>query len=323
MLESEPEIDESIAKTKLTSGDLPEATQEYQKLLAIDPTNEDAATGAAYMAMLSGDYKAADGYLKAVIDASETPLPDLLMRRALIAQRAQDLTSAKSFALESGIDAGKVLAAEISLVDGGVDAAIDLFKQIQDPNYKEMVAQYLFLIESDDVWLQSLAEAQAQWAIGEKEFAVEDAPASIQRISHESYPQIEDLRLIWASRSLSLKKVEQAKMLLELPFEHLDDSQRWRVGATRAIIICIEQSPENCKLSFTALEESAPPEGYADAKITAAHLVLDDNPTLAVELATGFDSASAAMVLDRAGAEKEAIQAAQNSPVFSDYLKEK
>ena len=95
--ESVPEIDTTVAESSLSDGSLPQAAQEYDKLLAIDPTNIDAATGAAYLAMLREDYVAADAYLAAVQATSETPIPEVSMRRALIAQRNQELDLAKSF----------------------------------------------------------------------------------------------------------------------------------------------------------------------------------------------------------------------------------
>ena len=49
-------IDTTAAEDQLSSGQLPDAAAEYDKLLELDPTNIDAATGAAYLAMLRGDY---------------------------------------------------------------------------------------------------------------------------------------------------------------------------------------------------------------------------------------------------------------------------
>ena len=85
---------------------LPNAAAEYDKLLESDPTNIDAATGAAYLAMLRGDYtqvmhpKRFKIFLK--------PQPEILMRRSLIAQQSQRNDQAKKFALESGLDAGEI-----------------------------------------------------------------------------------------------------------------------------------------------------------------------------------------------------------------------
>ena len=322
VLDSKPEIDTTVAEDNLSSGQLPSAAAEYDKLLEQDPTNVEAATGAAYLAMLRGDYGKADAYLDAVQKASETPLPEVLMRRALIAQQNQELDKAKQFALESGLDSGKMLASEIMIVDGGLDSAVNTLKEIKGGGFKALASDYLELLSSDDDWLVALAEIQAQWAAGERTFAVEDAPSVLQKISAERYDRIDEVRLTWATRALSLKKNQEASGIMELPFENLDDSQKWRVSGIKFMIACVT-GDEQCTSKFDALEEIAPPEGYADMRITTAYLLKDDNPALSRELLGNFQTASAALVFEALGAHDDALSAAKGSSILSTYLKEK
>ena len=322
LIGSKPEIDTTAAEDSLSAGQLPSAEAEYDKLLELDPTNVDAATGAAYLAMLRGDYSKADSVLETVQQALEAPSPEILMRRALIAQRNQELDKAKTMALESGLDAGKLLAAEIMIVDGGLDAAVDTLKSIKGQEYKNLAQDYLELLQSDDDWLVALAEIQAQWAAGERSFAVEDAPSVLQKISAERYGRIDDTRLTWATRALSLQKNQEASDIMGVPFDALDESQKWRVSGIKFMIACVTGS-DACVASFDALEEIAPPEGYADMRITTAYLVKDDNPALSRELLGNFKTASAALVFEALGAHDDALSAAQGTSVISTYLKEK
>ncbi|MEC8277932.1 MAG: tetratricopeptide repeat protein [Myxococcota bacterium] len=322
VLDSKPEIDTTAAENQLSSGQFPNAASEYNKLLELDPTNSDAATGAAYLAMLRGDYEQADAYLEAVQKASEAPQPEILMRRSLIAQQSQELDKAKNFALESGLDSGKLLASEIMIVDGGLESAVDTLKTIKGSGFKSLADDYLELLESDDDWLVALAEIQAQWAAGERTFAVEDAPSVLQKVSFERYARIDEIRLTWATRALSLKKTQEATSIIELPFESLEESQKWRVSGIKFMISCVT-GDEQCITKFDALEEIAPPQGYADMRITTAYLLKDDNPALSRELLADFKSASAALVFEALGAHEDALSAAQGSSLLSNYLKEK
>ena len=322
LIESKPEIDTTAAEDQLSSGQFPNAAAEYDKLLELDPTNIDAATGAAYLAILRGDYTQADAYLEAVQNASDTPQPEILMRRSLIAQQSQELDQAKKFALESGLDAGKLLASEIMIVDGGLDTALETLKSIKGAGFKSLADDYIELLQSEDDWLVALAEIQAQWAAGERTFAVEDAPSVLQKISTERYERIDEIRLTWATRALSMKKNQEASSIMELPFQSLDESQKWRVSGIKFMISCVT-GDEQCASKFDALEEIAPPQGYADMRITTAYLLKDDNPALSRELLANSKSPSAALVFEALGAHDDALSAAEGSLLLSTYLKEK
>ena len=68
------------------------------------------------------------------------------------------------------------------IVDGGLDAALDTLKSIKGAGFISLANDYIELLQSDDDWLVALAEIQAQWAAGERTFAVEDAPSVLQDI---------------------------------------------------------------------------------------------------------------------------------------------
>ena len=76
------------ANNALKAGDLVAAGERFDEALAAAPTNVDAATGAAYLAMLEGSYAEADRILASVEQEAGEQAGDIALRRALVALEA-------------------------------------------------------------------------------------------------------------------------------------------------------------------------------------------------------------------------------------------
>ena len=319
--EKDPEPDrQSIeqADESLKDNDLPSAMSKYETALSEHPKDVDAATGGAYVAMLKGDLEKADQLLAAVQAEAGDKKGDVLLRRAIIAIRAQKFEEAKKYALDSGKDMGKLFAAEIALVDDENDEAKELLESIEDSQVKVLANKYLQFMNKDDMSYHLISASQAMWALGDYKVAVRSIAKPLETAAFEGKAEEQ---LLWAGRAVVLGEITIAKKLLPKASSIEDDKQKWRVSATNAMILCAENKVKKCLKVFANLEGKAPKQGLIDAKITAANLIVDAQPAVAKELVKGYESNAAAHVLFRAG-DTDGAKKAAKSGIYSTYLNE-
>ena len=315
-----PDVSETVteAATKLRSGDLPGAAAKYTEASKLLPADYDAAVGASYVSMLQGDYDAADAYLAAMQpSAGEERVGEVLLRRAMVAMRAGEFLKAKQFAMDSGLDMGKLFAAEIALIDGEAEEAIALLRKVKEPDPKSLAKKYLAYLASDDEWLFMVAESQALWALGDHKVAIRNIEKPLANVDFDGRQEI---LLLWAGRAAVIREAEIAQRLLDM-IDTLPESQVWRRDATQAIIHCASASVASCKQGLANLEALAPSAGLEDARVTAAQLIAEAYPEDAKEIVDGIETNSAARVLQSVG-DLSGAKSASTGGAFENYLRD-
>jgi tetratricopeptide (TPR) repeat protein len=300
----EPEPDVASAEAALQRGDLPAADAAYMEAVTAAPGNIDAATGAAHLALLQGDYARADQHLVSAIAAAEAagePLdPKLILRRALVALEAgEDLAKVRQFGEQSNMPVGLLLAAEVALADGEPEEAAELLGRISDNGaVGEAAEQYLALINDPEPLVAGLSEAAALWSLGEEKVAVRSVE-DLFKVLPEDQTGRDEMLLMWSSRAASVGETEIARSLHDSVL-FPPEGQAWRKTATLAIIYCAEGKGEECLETF-ALLEGAPSDGLDDAKATAAMLIARLDRDVAQELVGSVQTNAAARALLEAG----------------------
>ncbi len=312
-----PEEGLAAAEASLTAGDLPGASDGYAAVVAEHPDNLDAATGAAYSALLQGDTAAADAYLAAAEATAGERLGEIKLRRALVALKAGDLEKVREHGEASGTPEGLLFAAEVALADGEREDAAALLGQVSGGDAGRVAGEYMALIDDADPLVAGLSEAQALWALGEQKVAVRSVEELVKALP-DSREDRDTLLMVWASRSAALGESDIARSLLESVI-FPPKGQAWRKAATMAIIACSEGDADTCLDLFDKLDGNAPIDGLADARATAAVLIADDNPEVARQLAGRYTSNAAARALLEAGDRSGAAGAAPDGPLRS-YL---
>ncbi|MFT5681659.1 MAG: hypothetical protein ACI8RZ_002565 [Myxococcota bacterium] len=312
-----PEAALDEAEASLTAGDLPSASAAYAELVAAHPDNLDAATGAAYTALLQGDTAAADGYLAGAEPTAGEELGSIKLRRALVALKAGDLEKVREHGEASGTPEGLLFAAEVALADGEREEAAALLGRVSGGPAGEVAAEYMSLIDDADPLVAGLSEAQALWALGEQKVAVRSVEELVKALP-DSREDRDSMLLVWSSRAAALGEVDIARSLLDSVI-FPPKGQAWRKAATQAIISCAEGDAETCLDLFEKLDGNAPTDGLADARATAAVLIADENPEVARQLAGRYTSNAAARALLEAGDRSGAAGAAADGPLRS-YL---
>ena len=314
--------DEAAADAEglLKQGDLPGAADAYAAANTATPTHVDAATGAAYTALLQGDTGRADQILAAAEAEAGEKLGEVKLRRALVALQAGELENVKLHGEASGLPMGQLLAAEVALADGESEEASALLEKAKGAGGKvgKTAQTYLDLLGSDEPTVAGLSEAQALWALGERKIAVRSVEELVKGLPDDREDRGE-LVLLWAGRAASVDETDVARSILDaLIFP--PDGQAWRKVATLGIIACAEGDAAACQSNFKALEGNAPEDGLADAVATAAFLIADENPEAARTLAGRYVSNAAARSLLEAG---DAAAARESVPggVLGEYLK--
>ena len=319
LLDSGPDV--AAAEGKLIAGDLPAADAAYAEAAAAAPTNVDAATGAAYMALLRGDYAAADALLAAAepgaTEAGPQAVADLNLRRALIALEAGELEDVRKYGEQSGAPVGQLLAAEVALADGEREEAAELLRAVRGGQAEETARSYLELIEDDNPLVAGLSEATALWSLGEEKVAVRSVEELFKALPDDQDGR-DELLLVWASRAATVGETGIARGLVE-SLIFAPDGQGWRKTATLAIIACAEGDGDTCVEEFGRIETTAPSDGLADAKATAASLIADQDADVARQLAGSLRTGGAARALLEAGDRAAAAKAAPSGPLKS-YL---
>jgi tetratricopeptide (TPR) repeat protein len=307
-MKADPEVVRP-AQDKLEDGDLPGAAAEYEELAAAHPDSVHVAIGHAYMQMLSGDYDGADSTLASVEEGAGEQLGEIKLRRALVALQKKDLDSVKAHGTASGLSQGRLLAAEVHLVDLESDEATEILQDVAEAGgpVGNVAQTYLDMLNSDDQIRAGLAEASALWALGDRSSACEAAEELVQALDGDDAEKNAQL-LLWAGRAVTSGQPAVATTLVD-SIDFPPDGQAWRVQATRAMIAAAEGDTDSALRIFAQLREAgAPADGLADARATAC--ALTDDKAAAKELVADLESAAAARCLLHVGAGRAALQQA-------------
>ena len=170
------------------------------------------------------------------------------LRRAIIAQQQQEYAKAQQHALDSQTDFGLLLAAEVYLIDGEKEESLKLLKKISSRQEERAARQYIRLLEDENLWVGSLAEAQASWALKDYVLGVRSVQGVFEKIPVTFANYAEEV-LIWAGRAAAVGETAIAKSLLLLDLSGLPEEQVWRIEATNAIISCGEGKTDECSHS--------------------------------------------------------------------------
>lgn len=307
------------ADVKLKAGDLPGAATAWDEAAKAAPTNVDAATGAAYMKVLAGDFAAADALLAAAEATAGEKVGEVKLRRALVAMEAGDLDKVKEFATASALPAGQLLAAEVELADGNRDAAKALFEAAKADSgpVGSTASTYLDLMADANPLVAGLSEAQALWALGQRRIAVRSVEDLVKAYA-ESREDGGDQLLLWAGRAAAVGETAIATSLLD-SITVPPPGQGWRLQATRAMVTCVDGDGAACVAQFEALRRAAPSDGYDDARATAALAVAEKDGDTARTLLDGISGDAAARAWAAIG-DKASASSAAADPVLKSQL---
>jgi thioredoxin-like negative regulator of GroEL len=294
------------AQGLLKQGDLEGASKKLEEAAKSSPTDLDVAIGVAYTRALAGKVDEADAALAAVEATAGPKLPEVKLRRALLAMQKGDLDKVKEFGGASGLPAGKLLQAEAELSDGNRDAAKGILEGISSDGgpVGATAKQYLKLMGDSNALVAGLAETQALWALGQQKVAVRSVEEPVKAYAENNDDGSEQI-LLWAGRAAALGQSDVAFKLLDA-ISVPPPGQAWRVEATRGIAWCADGNGAECTKVFDGLVTRAPADGLSDAKVTAAQVIAERDPATAKALLTGLTGDGAARVLaamgDKAGA---------------------
>jgi thioredoxin-like negative regulator of GroEL len=312
-----PEAALADADGKLKAGDLAGAAAAYDEAVKKAPTNVDAASGAAYMKVLAGDFPAADALLAASEATAAERAGEVKLRRAFVAMEAGDLDKVKEYATASGLPAGSLLAGEVALADGDRDAAKPLFEAAKADSgaIGTTATTYLDLMADVNPLVAGLSEAQALWALGQRRIAVRSVEDLVKAYA-ESREDGGDQLLLWAGRAAAVGETGIAFNLLD-SITVPPAGQGWRVQATRAMATCIDGDSAQCIALFDAVRPGAPADGYADARATAALAIAEKDPATAKALVEGMSGDAVARAYAAIGDKASAAAAATDTVLKS------
>lgn len=314
-----PEVVEP-ANAHLRSGDLPAAASEYASLAGQYPSSVHVGVGQAYMQLLQGDLGGADATLAALEEGAGEQLPEIKLRRALVALQSGDLDTVKVHALASGMPQGKLLAAEVMLADLDLDEVPTLLREVSAAGgvVGQTAARYLEMFESGNQTWAGLAQVTALWALGDRR-AAKEAEQLVRSLPADDGARSEQL-LLWAGRAVTSGYPDAAQSLLD-EIDFPPDGQAWRIQATRALVhVARGEVSEGVRLLDALSSAGAPADGVADARATACALVEDK--AQAREIAGDLESPAVARCLSEAGADRVAQARAPEGPLKS-YLEAK
>ena len=321
-------VDVSEAEDLLSSGDLPASSASWAALEVENSESPEVLIGVAYDHVLSGNWDAADAALEKAQKATGDEDGSIQLRRALVILQSGEnerLGEMQEFGKASGRPVGKLLAAEVHLVDAEVDEAVTLLKEIRnEPGAVGQLAEnYIALIESADIYKKGLAEAEALWAVGMRDVAAGLAEEMLRPMPEEEADKAE-LLLLWAGRAVTSGNPGSAtSMLDEAGAIGVPEGQLWRLQATRAMVFVADGQATLGAGILDALQDAAvngqaPYEGIMDARATAAGLA--SSPADARMLAGEVESAEAARGLYQAGASRVARDAAPSDTTLRQFL---
>ncbi len=303
---------------QFSSGDLPGAAQTLDGLAAKHADSSSVLEARAYSMLLQGQYESADEMLEKAEATAGENLGKVKLRRALVALKAMEFEDVRKHGQASGLPAGALLAAEVLLMDGEIDEAMELLRTAKQGSgtVADTADQYLAMLTSGDAYRQGIAEATALWALGERNVACEAVEEPAKSLPDDEEGKSEIL-LVWAGRAVTSGAPGVAMGLLDA-MEFPPEGQAWRVQATRAMIAIAEGNGAKGLAIFNSLAAGgAPADGLADARATA--IALTDDTELAKQLAGDLESAAVARGLLKVGA-AEAAKERNPGGVFGTYL---
>ncbi len=284
---ADPSKQVAEAESKLKAGDLVGAALVYDEALKKSATNIDVVSGAAYVKLLQGNPAAADTLLASVEATAADRLPEIKLRRALVAVETGDLDAVRTHATAAGTPVARLLVAEVSLADGDRPAAKTAFEALgSEPGAVGTTAKaYLDLLNDANPLLPGLAEVQALWALGQRPIAVRASEDPVKAYASAREDGAEQL-LLWAGRAASVGEADIATSLLDaIPVA--PEGQVWRVQATRSLVLCVSGDGAGCLAGMERISTIAPADGYADARATAALLIAERDAETARKLLEG------------------------------------
>jgi hypothetical protein len=312
-----PGADPSPALAAAESGDLVRAERLFADLAGRGASDPDVATGVAWSRLLVGDYAGADAALAAATPSTDQALADLLLRRALVAQRAGDLDAVKAHGRASGTGAGLVLAAEVHLADLETTDAIELLSRAaSSPGVVgDTASGYLDLLHGSTAE-QGLAEATALWSLGRRDEGCRAAADVVPDLPEGADPAT--AALVWAGRCAGARQPDAAERLLDT-LVFAPPGQQWRVGAVRAQIATLRGDVDAATGLLDALRlGGAPEDGLDDARATAA--VLAPDAESARRLVADATGAAAARALAAHGVGADAARRAPPGSPLARWL---
>ena len=302
------------ARAELDGGDLVAAAKSFEALRTEYPESVDVAVGQSYMQVLSGDLAGADATLASIEPfADPAALQQVKLRRALVALREQDLDRIKLHGMASGLPEGRLLAAEVHLVDLEREEGTAILKELAGEGgaVGQTASTYTEMLSGDSA-LADLAEVTALWALGVRESACEAAEDLVKQLPAD-FEGKDEMLLLWASRAVTSGKPGVARSLLD-DVTFPPSGQEWRLRATQAMIALADGDTETGLALFNSLKEAAaagdvPADGVRDALATACFLT-DDATTRDALVGDLRESAAAARCLLDAGDAARARDAA-------------
>lgn len=291
--------DLAVARQQLADGQLPEATTSFKTLFDAHPNSTDAASGYAYTLMLAGRTDEADAVL-ATLDYGRSS--EIALRRALLARRVGNFDGVRDHGLRSGTDAGKIMAAEVQIIDLELDQATATLNEVASGASVEAATarEYLALLQNEDSIYRTLANPVALWSLGKRQDACEGAEILLRKLPADA--RRSELLLLWAGRAVTSGQPRIARSMVEEAVG-LPPELKWREQATLAMIDIAEGNAKSGIAIFDRLlaqKKGVPADGLDDARVTACALATD--PTTAQRLVRGLNSPGAARCLLQAGA---------------------
>lgn len=307
---------------QLQGGDFGAAEGPLTEAAKADPTNVDVAIRLAFVQYMKGDYAAADATLAAVEATAGEQLSEVKLRRALVALKTRNMDDVREHAKASATDEGKLLAAEVHIVDLEAEAARQLLDEIDEkPTVVGKTAKtYLEMLNAGSNE-EALAEVTALWSLGDRATACEHASEIIPDL--DDGQRKAELQLLWAGRALTSGKVDVARPLVDEILELPSKDQAWRLQATKAQIAIADDEYEQGLKLFEQLESgvesgAVPADGLADARATACALAKDKE--VALKIAGDLKSNAIAWCLEKAGAHDEALKAVPENTIVKKFL---
>ena len=303
------------AQKSLASGELSSAQTQLTAVLAEVPENADAATAMAHIHVLKGEFSQAESVLNAVQSDDPNVLSQIALRKALVALEAKDFSKAKEMAINSQEDFAMVLAAEISLMDGEYDEAIEYLEKVGG-EHRNLAKSYLKLLDGDE-WSQAYAEAQALWALRDFDLAIQSVAGTMEFVSKSALDdQPKEHMLLWASRAVAVAQPDVARQLLAL--KGAPNAEDWRVAVLNAMITTVDGDVSSGKAQFEALDGVAPEQALHDAKATAV-VVLSSLGKDGAPLLSDLQGTSGAYAAYRADQKSRAADMV-DSRIFEQFL---
>ena len=313
---SDKSAETMAAQKTLAAGGLSDAQTQLTAILAEVPGDPVAATALAHIHVLNGEFSQAESVLNAVQSEDATVQSEIALRKALVALEAKDFSKAKEMALLSNEDFSHILAAEISLMDGEYEEAIEYLEKVAG-SHQALAKQYLKLLDGNE-WSQAYAEAQALWALRDFDLAIQSVAGTMEFVSNTALDnQYNDHVILWASRSVAVAQPEIAEQLLSIKGVKSVDED-WRVGILQAMITSVKGDVAAGKNQFEALNGIAPAQALHDAKATTVVVLstIDEDGSSLLSGLRGTSGAYAAYSANQKSRAKDMV----DSEMFERFL---